>query len=253
MVDARGTAARVVDTEQLLDAGLTRPRDPRGSSAAGCTPARRRLQRRDRRTHPQGPLDGAVLAAGPGAALTTATPRPSGGSSPRTVRLIEVSAPRTRRAKRDWRSREARLPPDETTTLDGIPVTTVARTLLDLAAVETEARLERALSEAERRRLSDHTPLTELFRAPPHAKRIATLKRLTPDENVTVRGSSALFLLLLLPLQASRAALTNDESTASRVDAHWPHAGLVVESTASPSTSTHRALPRPTGSATGPC
>ena len=48
---------------------------------------------------------------------------------------------------------------------DGIPVTTVPRTLLDLAAVVTPHRLERAVHEAEVLRLSDKLSLLDLAAA----------------------------------------------------------------------------------------
>jgi hypothetical protein len=45
------------------------------------------------------------------------------------------------------------LPPEDITTIDGIPVTTPARTLLDLAALEPQEVVERCLDYALRRRL----------------------------------------------------------------------------------------------------
>src|SRR4051794_3459382 len=51
---------------------------------------------------------------------------------------------------------------DEITTRDGIPVTPVARPLLDLAAVLQPAALEHALNEAEYRRYADPTSLGAL-------------------------------------------------------------------------------------------
>jgi predicted transcriptional regulator of viral defense system len=57
--------------------------------------------------------------------------------------VLEVTAPRSRR-RPGIRIYCQRLEPDEVTTLDGIPITTVARTLLDLAAVLSRRELERA-------------------------------------------------------------------------------------------------------------
>ena len=53
-----------------------------------------------------------------------------------------------------------RLGADEVTTKDGIPVTTVARTLLDLADVFDRQALKRAIDEAEYQRLFDLNALT---------------------------------------------------------------------------------------------
>ena len=60
------------------------------------------------------------------------------------------------------------LPSDEITTLGGIPVTTVPRTLLDLAAVLSRSRLERIANEAEIRELADPLSLADLIERHPH-------------------------------------------------------------------------------------
>jgi hypothetical protein len=56
----------------------------------------------------------------------------------------------------------SRLPPDEVTSLQAIPVTTVSRTLLDLAAVLPAHQVERAVNEAEMQRLADPLSLPDL-------------------------------------------------------------------------------------------
>lgn len=170
----------------------------------------------------------AVLAVGPGAVLSHRDAAALWGILPSNRRLIEVSAPRRRRAREGVEIRKADLPPDEITTLDGIPVTTVARTLLDLAAVETEARLGQALGEAERRRLADRTPLTELFRRRPRSKGIATLRALVPDTTVTRSQFERDFRAFCerhgIPRPQMNIALHG-----FTVDAYWAHANLVVE------------------------
>jgi hypothetical protein len=50
------------------------------------------------------------------------------------------------------------LPPNETTVHHNIPVTTPARTILDLAATLSERALERTLDQAEIQRLTDYPP-----------------------------------------------------------------------------------------------
>jgi very-short-patch-repair endonuclease len=60
-------------------------------------------------------------------------------------------------------ARVARIEADERTTQAGIPITTVPRTLLDLAAVLQPHELNRALESAEALRLSDPTPLVDLL------------------------------------------------------------------------------------------
>src|SRR6202000_2448844 len=77
--------------------------------------------------------------------------------------LIDITVPTARRPRPRLDVHASRLPPDEITTRHGIPVTTPARTLLDLAAVlDDPTRLERAATEAEIRRLGSPTSLADL-------------------------------------------------------------------------------------------
>src|SRR3712207_6216201 len=84
----------------------------------------------------------AVLAAGPGAVLSHRAAaalwqirRPDG---------IEVTRESKGRSRPGITVHTAPLPPDEVTEVDGIPTTTVPRTLLDLAAVVSEREFTRA-------------------------------------------------------------------------------------------------------------
>ena len=102
------------------------------------------------------------------------------------------------------------LPPDERTTKDGIPVTTPARTLLDLAAVTQRHELDRALNEAEIQRLPG--PQHLLDRYPRH------------------RGTRNLRALLLNARRSTRSPL-EDEFLAF-VDAHQlprPETNVIIE------------------------
>jgi hypothetical protein len=62
------------------------------------------------------------------------------------------------------------LRPEDVTTLDGIPITTPARTLLDLATCVDDDELEQALANAIRRRLTTYEEIREVMgRYPRHA------------------------------------------------------------------------------------
>ena len=102
----------------------------------------------------------AVLASGSGAALS----HRSAGALWGLVRssLLEVTAPGWRRRPR-IKIYEAELPPDEITTHRGVPITIVPRTLLDLATVLPRIQLERAMNEAEVRRLYDSLSSPDLL------------------------------------------------------------------------------------------
>ncbi len=52
---------------------------------------------------------------------------------------------------------------DEATKLKGIPITTPARTLLDLAAVTSSRELEQAVAQVQRRRLATRRGLVSLL------------------------------------------------------------------------------------------
>jgi very-short-patch-repair endonuclease len=91
----------------------------------------------------------------------------------------DVSVPRAgRRSRPGLRIHRPRtLPANEVTARHGIPVTTPARTVLDLAARLTESRLESLLNEVERRELTDYPALDALARAHPGCRGAAKLRR----------------------------------------------------------------------------
>jgi very-short-patch-repair endonuclease len=74
------------------------------------------------------------------------------------------------------------LPEDEVTVLDGIPVTTVPRTLLDLTAVVSRRQLERALNEAEILRITDPLSVPELLSRHPQRRGTAMLRAIFAEE-----------------------------------------------------------------------
>ena len=78
----------------------------------------------------------------------------------------------------------SRLPEDERTVKDGIPVTTVPRTLLDLAAVLRPHQLERAIEQAEVLRLTDPLSLPAVLRRYPGRRGTSSLRRLLADGQI---------------------------------------------------------------------
>ncbi len=104
----------------------------------------------------------AVLAAGPGAVLSHRDAAAVWDLRPSQRKRLEVTAPRQhKRPGIDIFT--TRLELDEVTAVDRIPVTTVARTLLDLAAVLPRSQLERAMERAEALQLTDVVPLDALL------------------------------------------------------------------------------------------
>lgn len=99
-----------------------------------------------------------------------------------TSGAIEVTRPTKGGRIEGVRLHAASLAPDELTLHEGIPVTTVPRTLLDLAAVLPPSRLARALHEAELLRLADAVPLAALLARHPGRRGTAALRALLAEE-----------------------------------------------------------------------
>jgi hypothetical protein len=123
------------------------------------------------------------------------------------------------------------LPADEVTALDGLPITTPARTLLDLAATGLRSRhLEAAVDAAERRRLLDFTDLHELLARYPGRPGTPSLKavlaRYQPRRHTqrTRRDRAG-----ALRRPRSTAAVGELRHRGKVRDFYWPHARLVVE------------------------
>jgi hypothetical protein len=106
----------------------------------------------------------AVLACGPGAALSHRSAAACWELLPSAASLIDVTAALTRAGAPGIRLHRSRsLDARDTTTQRGIPITTIPRTLLDLAATVHASTLERALAQAQRAHLYDHRAITDLI------------------------------------------------------------------------------------------
>ena len=100
---------------------------------------------------PEGRLLAAVLACGPGAVLSRRSAAGSWGMLATARERIDVTvATRGGRPRREGIALRCvrRLDPRDVTELDGIPITTPARTLVDLDAVVPDRLVERALDQA---------------------------------------------------------------------------------------------------------
>ncbi|HEY3020607.1 MAG TPA: type IV toxin-antitoxin system AbiEi family antitoxin domain-containing protein, partial [Solirubrobacteraceae bacterium] len=124
----------------------------------------------------------AVLAAGRGAVLSHRAAAALWGIRGGTA--VEVTSERhCRRA--GLLVHRATLPPDEVTTRAGIPVTTVARTLLDLAAVLPRHDVESAFHEAEYQQRTDLTSLDALVARYRGQRGTATIREILHDARLT--------------------------------------------------------------------
>jgi very-short-patch-repair endonuclease len=109
----------------------------------------------------------AVLACGPTAVLSHASAAALWGLRASEATILDVTVPGTggRPRRPGVRVHRARSLDGQTTTKDGIPVTTPGRTILDLAAHLDTRAIERMLDRAENARLGDDVPLDALARA----------------------------------------------------------------------------------------
>jgi very-short-patch-repair endonuclease len=174
----------------------------------------------------------AVLAAGPGAVLS----HRSAGALWTIVsgdgRVVAVSRTAACGRRPGIQIHRVQLEADEVTTVDGIPVTTVARTLLDLAGELPRGRLERALDEAEVRRLGDATPLRELIDRYPRRRGTRTLREIRADHVGAVMTRHELerrFVIFLDDHDLPRPLVNHQIPDIGECDIVWPGARLVVE------------------------
>ena len=127
--------------------------------------------------------------------------------------------------------------PDEIDTKHGVPCTSVARTLVDLAAVLPERRLEQALGQAEVLRLYDRRALELALGRHRRCPGAATLRRLLErDDPAVYLTRSALEERLLvvcdvagIPRPEMNVPFLLPDGTAIVIDALWRGARLAVE------------------------
>ncbi len=109
----------------------------------------------------------AVLACGPGALLSHRSAVALWDLLATSASRVDVTTPaRSGRARRRGilLRRASSLSPADATTIDGIPVTALPRTLLDFATVANADRLSRAVERADQRELLDVYATDDLLR-----------------------------------------------------------------------------------------
>ena len=120
----------------------------------------------------------AVLAFGPDAVLSHRSAGQLWGLVPRSAIRPEVTRPGFVRGRPGIVVHRSAIPGDERTVVDGIPVTTVPRAMLDLAALLSERQLEQAWNEMEVRRLTDRLSVPDLLERHPGRRGAANLSAL---------------------------------------------------------------------------
>jgi very-short-patch-repair endonuclease len=174
----------------------------------------------------------AVLACGHAAVLSHRSAAAHWEMRGARQRDVDVIAPR-RVDRPGIRARRIVLPHDEVTVHDRIPVTTVARTLFDLAGVLTPQQLEAAITEAEGRRLGSPTSLADLVARHPHHRGVAALKTILLHAGeigrTRTRSELEIDLLALVDAHGLPRPRTNGKVGGHEVDAVWADERLIVE------------------------
>lgn len=177
---------------------------------------------------------GAVLAHGDGAALSHSCATALWEIRRYSGTWIDVTIPsRAGRSRRERirLHRSSTLGAEDVTTHRGIPVTTIARTLLDVAATLGAPRLARTVEQSEIRRLFDLAAVdSTIARNPNHpgAKPLRRALALYRDDELTRSDLEAIFRGLCDDHNLPRP-LVNHIVEGTEVDFFWPDDRLIVE------------------------
>jgi hypothetical protein len=225
----------VVARAQLIDVGV-------GEGAIELRLARGRLHPVHRGVYAvghrvlsaEGRWMAAVLAGGSGAVLSHQPAGALWGIRPARGWEVEVTCARKLRSRRGLKFHWRSLLTDEVTTHDRIPVTTVPRTLFDLADVIPRHQFERTVNEAEIRHLWDPLSLADLLRRHPRRPGAAAIRAVlaTPGANITRSELEDRFLGLLDAVRLPRPETNVPiEVNGFRIEADcvWGEPRLIVE------------------------
>ncbi|HEX6697457.1 MAG TPA: type IV toxin-antitoxin system AbiEi family antitoxin domain-containing protein [Solirubrobacteraceae bacterium] len=226
----------VVSRAQLLELGIS-------AAAIATWRRRRRVQVVHRGVYAlghtalraEGHRLAAVLARGPGAVLSHRTAAAHWGLLRTDQTRIDVTAPRGRHGAPGIRLHRSRsLDAQDTTHHEGIPITTVSRTLLDLAATARPSELERALAQAERLQLYDHRATERTIAANNGHRGTRVLAQATTRTPKWTRNEwEAEFLALIrkagLPEPEVNQAFHAEDHGRCEPDYHWPEHRVIVE------------------------
>jgi very-short-patch-repair endonuclease len=179
----------------------------------------------------------AVMAVGPAAVLSHWSAAALWVIRPNQKSVIDVTAPHKSRSWDGIKRHHKALPSDEVTVEDGIPVTTVPRTIFDLAATEDVDAVAAMLRESEHRNLWDELSLPDLVDRYPGRRGVnrvrLALQRITEEppgrKRSTLEERFAPFLRRhRLPMPRFNDWILLGPKR-YQVDCHWPGTGQVIE------------------------
>ena len=174
----------------------------------------------------------ALLACGPGAALSHESAAVLWGIRRWEKRGVEVSVAGQRGRKRRGITihRRTQLSMGEVTRRQAIPVTTPALTIVDLAPRVTRDHLEAMIGAADVQGLIDPEALRAALPRLPRSRGVAIVGALL--DRRTFRVTRSRLERLFLPIAAAAGLpvpLTRQTVNGYEVDFYWPELGLVVE------------------------
>lgn len=179
----------------------------------------------------------AVLASDPEAVLSHHSAAALWSLRSYSERAVEITVPRKSTPAKGIKRHYKALPADERTVKEGIPVTSVPRTIFDLAATESQDVVENLLREMEFRELRDRLSLWDLVERYPGRRGVrkvrAALERLQEEPEGCKRSKLeerfAPFLRRYrLPLPRFNDWIILGPKRFC-VDCHWPRTGQIVE------------------------
>jgi Transcriptional regulator, AbiEi antitoxin/Protein of unknown function (DUF559) len=184
---------------------------------------------------PEGHRLAAVLACGPGAVLSHRSAATHWELLSTSQERIDVTAPRSRQGVPGIRLHTSRsLDAQDTTCHEGIPITTVHRTLLDLAATVRSDQLENALAQAMHLHLYDQRAVDDVIARSNGHRGTKILEEATRPEPQITKSMWEIRMLALvrragLPEPRCNEALHAPDHGECHPDFYWPAYGLIVE------------------------
>jgi very-short-patch-repair endonuclease len=221
----------VISREQLLGAGLGR-----GAIAHRvATGAWQRLYKNVYLLGPAAPslmarARAAVLACGADAVVSHRSAAEMFGLLPESGGEAHVTVAGRNVAPRAGvrRHRIGAFRPGEVTKMRGIPLTSVARTICDMAAIEAAKEVEQAWQEALYRRIVTDRQMLAVLNREPRRKGAPVIRSLIEDPRMTRSERERALLKLIAQAQLPKP-VTNVNLHGYLVDVYWPEQGLVLE------------------------
>jgi len=178
-----------------------------------------------------------VLAVGPGAVLSHRDAAALHGmrKPPESAKVSVSTSKDAKGTPALWVYGRRQLDDEDRTTVRGIPATTPARTLVDLAPMLTAAQLQATIGEADRRGLLDPAAVQRALRRTKgrhgqgHARLNAALDAHQRRGTTLLRSALEERLLDLILSAGIPMPLLNARVAGYEVDALWPARRLVVE------------------------